>query len=116
MNESAQHVLEAKAQGEDGLDVGWGTSAEGAGDFDGGAGFAAFCEGDGKHARLIPGAHPRGAFSRVERSRSSALPSLHPEVSIPDANVTNELHQLQRELIANEPMMRKGLVVVVVGR
>jgi hypothetical protein len=89
------------------LHVGGRTGAEGARNFHGGASLTTFRQRDGIGASLVRQRLPRCPFGSIERSASRAFPSLLPKLRIPDAHASNELHQLQRKLEANEFVMRE---------
>ena len=92
-----------EAESADGLLVSGRAGTEGGGDFDGCAAFAAFSEGDGVGAGFVGQRLARGAFRGVERGGGGAFPRLRAELSIGDAGLRDELHQVQREPVLWEP-------------
>jgi four helix bundle protein len=57
--------------------------------------------------RLISERLPRRPLGAVERRRSGALSGLLPELSLADANASNELHEPESELIGDEFVVGK---------
>jgi hypothetical protein len=106
-DEPAEHVLETNAYRDGGANVLSTACAECTGDLDGSASLAALCERDGICARFIRETLPRGTFGSIQRGASRALTSLLPKLRISDANATDELHELERELICDEFVVRQ---------
>jgi hypothetical protein len=106
-HQTTEYVFYANAECQHGCDMCWRASAQGAGNFYGGAGFTALGECNGVGSSLVGASLPRGAFGGVEGCRSRTLSGLLPELRVADAGLSNELHQLESELIGNELMMRR---------
>ena len=83
---SVQHVLHSHAQGDDRLDVGGRTSAQGTRDLDGRTSLAALRERDAIGATLVRDGLPSRTVGGVERARAGDLPRLLTQVGIRNAS------------------------------
>jgi hypothetical protein len=50
---------------------------------------------------------PSGPLGSIESGASRALSSLLPKLNVADANPADALNERQRELVSDEPVMRK---------
>lgn len=106
-HQATEHVFEPNPECEDCSDIRRRAGAQRAGDLDGGAGFTAFCERDGVGPGFVSASLPRCTFGAIESGGSGAFSGLLPELRFSDANPSDQLHQLQCELVGDELVMGK---------